>query len=103
MSIRFLSPTSTRLALWRFAKIGTRLTTALGVGEWHIVARAEFALLLLHKRIVEVHIVFDGRYILMPEQLLQRVDVTAKHEVTHGEGVAEDVSTDTLVFRQTGA
>src|SRR5436305_14827185 len=103
MSIRFLSPTSTRLALWRFAKIGTRLTTTLGVGEWHVVARAEFALLLLNKRIVEVHIVFDGRYVLMPEQLLQRIDVTAEHEITYSEGMTENVRADTLVFWQTGA
>src|SRR5579884_1526753 len=36
----------------------------------------------------------------MPQQFLKRVNVTAEHEVPHGEGMAEDVRADTLPFGQ---
>ncbi len=34
----------------------------------------------------------------MTQQLLQRVNVTSEHQVLNGEGMAEDVRTDTLAL-----
>jgi hypothetical protein len=80
-------------------------TSTLGTTTWlirkrHAITRAELAFLLLNERIIEMHVVLDGRYILMPQQFLERVNVTTEHEVAHGESMAEDVRADTLALRQ---
>ena len=93
--IRFLlTPTSTRLRL--FAEIGTPLTTTRSIFEWYVIARTELAFLFLNERIIQMHIVLNSRYILMAENLLQTENVAAEHEITHREGVSEDVRANTL-------
>ena len=62
--------------------------------------RAELPFLLLDECIIEMHIILNGRYILMPEQLLEGVNVTTKHEIAHSKRMAEDVRANTLALRQ---
>jgi len=61
-----------------------------------MVARAVLALLGLDRLIVHVHVVLDGRHILMPQQFLEAKGVIAQHQVADGEGMAEDVRADAL-------
>ena len=61
-----------------------------------MIARTVLALLRLDRLIVHVHVVFDRRHILMPQQFLQAKGVIAQHQVANGEGMAEDVGADAL-------
>src|SRR5262249_32890295 len=59
--------------------------------ERHMIAGAELALLRLDMQVVEVHVVTDRLHVLMAQQLLQTGRIAARHQVAHGEGVAENV------------
>src|SRR5262245_38029417 len=64
-----LFPTSS-FAPDRLTEISPFLASTWLIRKRHIITGAELALLLLNKRIIEMHIVLDGRNILMPQQFL---------------------------------
>src|SRR5579872_1229378 len=61
---------------------------------WQVVAGTVFALLFLNSGIIHMHVVFYGRHIIVSQQFLQAERVVARHEVAHGEGMAQNVRTD---------
>ena len=62
-----------------------------------MIAWAVLALLGLDRLVVHVHIVLDGRHVLMPQQFLQAKGIIAQHQVANCEGMAENVRADALL------
>src|SRR3984893_18828402 len=68
LHFRFLS--SPALTLDGLAKISALLAPTWLIRERHAITWAELPFLLLDERIIEMHIVLDGGYVLMPQQFL---------------------------------
>ncbi len=68
---------------------------------WHacgqMVARAVLTLLCLDGLIVHMHVVLDGRHVLMSQQFLQTEGIVAQYQVADRKGMTEDVRADALV------
>jgi hypothetical protein len=68
---------------------------------WHacgqMVARAVLTLLRLDGLIVHMHVVLDGRHVLMSQQFLQTEGIVAQYQVADRKGMTEDVRADALV------
>ncbi len=47
--------------------------------------------------VVHMHVVLDGRHVLMSQQFLQTEGIVAQYQVADGKGMAENVRTDALV------
>jgi hypothetical protein len=62
-----------------------------------VIAWAVLALLGLDRLIVHVHVVLDGRHVLMPQQFLQTKGIIAQHQVANSKGMAENVRADALL------
>ena len=54
------------------------------------------ALLGLDGLVVHMHVVLDGRHVLVSQQLLQAEGVVAQHQVANGKRVAQNVRADAL-------
>src|SRR5581483_8672214 len=56
-----------------------------------------FALLLLDRHIIHVHIEFDSCHIFMPQEFLQTKGIIPQNQVANSKGVPENVRTDAFI------
>src|SRR5205807_10530951 len=62
----------------------------------NVIARAKFALLLLHDRIVHMDVVEDGGQILMTQEFLQAKRIIALEQIVHRKRMPQDMRADSL-------